>query len=279
MNVYQYDAQLAMAFQADCENFLQKFKQYQNCSFTSFANLWKSECFLSIFKDQQYILMLQAFIENCFFIIKKFLFSSDAYIQAGAVYLLYALYYKQPIKNWVKIRLTQTEFDKLCEICEIHRANKSLDLVFIYNKMRMDEVFDYCALAQPLGLEARFMRRYDLSNSDINVKTSHDSCVKKFKSLVEEDEDLAEFRKTDDEYQQLARKYMEKCGKLFIFPSKLDEELNQIYNEVCVDDLNQSGGDEVKNRAMSNTNATYRGDRKVLTAQDLDTPSTSKIIY
>ncbi|XP_044261469.1 snRNA-activating protein complex subunit 1-like [Tribolium madens] len=281
VNIYQYDAQLAMAFQSDCENFLQKFQQHQNFSFTTFANLWKDECFLSIFKDQQYILMFQAFLENCFFIIKKFLFSSDPYIQAGAIYLLYGLYYKQPVKDWVKIRLTQTEFDKLCEIYEIHRANKSLDVVFIYNKMRIDEVFQYCALVQPLGLEPRFMRRYDLSNGDINVKTPYDNCLKKFKNLVEEDEDFAEFQKTNDEYQKLAQKYMEKCGKLFIFPSN---ELNQIYDELCNNDLSQSGGDEdrlkeVKHRAMNTTNATYRGDRKVLTAQDLDTPSTSKKIY
>jgi hypothetical protein len=49
-NIYRYDAQLAIAFQADCEDLLQKFKQLQNCSFATFVEVWKQTCFISVFE-------------------------------------------------------------------------------------------------------------------------------------------------------------------------------------------------------------------------------------
>jgi hypothetical protein len=241
--------------------------------------LSKPYCSL-VFRGQQYILMLQTFLENCFFIAKKFLFSTDPYIQTGGVYILYALYYKQPIKEWVKIRLTRAEADKMVEIVEVHKSYNSLDLVFIYHKMRKDGAFQYCALVQPVGLEARFLRRYDLSNEELQRTSSTNDPLRKFKELMEEDPDLVQLEETDEEYQKLVNKYKVKNEKLFVFPTQIGQELKRAYSNVfnidLEDDEERARLKEVKSRAMSNMNATYRGEKAVLTAASLEAPSTSK---
>ena len=113
LNIHHLDAKLAAGFHSDCENLLQKFKKCQNYSYTSFAQVWRESCFLGIFKYVYFthrheimqsfrglnnILTMKTFVENAFFNAKKFLYSPDLYIQTGALYVLYGLYYKQPIK-------------------------------------------------------------------------------------------------------------------------------------------------------------------------------------
>ncbi|RZB39085.1 SNAPc SNAP43 domain containing protein [Asbolus verrucosus] len=275
LNIYQYDAQLALAFQADCEDLLQKFSNLGSFSFTAFSELWRETCFITVFEGQDFILMLQTFLENCFFVVKKFLFLNDVYSQVGALYLLYALYYKQPIREWVKIRLTQTEADKLNDIIAVQKQNKSWEVVFIYCKMRLDGAFQYCALVQPLGLDAKFLKRYDLASEGIHKKTTRDCPVQKFKTFMENDPILTQLQETDKEYQSLVNKYKEKCNQLFVFPSAIGDELKKTYDnlfDVNTEELPNEQGKlkEIKTRAMASTNAVYRAERSMVTGTDYD---------
>jgi hypothetical protein len=82
--------------------------------------------------------------------------------------------------------------------------------------MRKDGAFQYCALVQPVGLEARFLRRYDLSNEELQRTSSTNDPLRKFKELMEEDPDLVQLEETDEEYQKLVNKYKVKNEKLFV---------------------------------------------------------------
>lgn len=149
-----------------------------------------------------------------------------------------------------------------------------LDPVFIYSKMQIDGAFQYCALSQVCSLGAKSLKRFDLSSEEINVKSAKDSVLNKFKNMLENDADLKKLQDIDDEYQRLAQEFNDKNRKLFVFPSKINLELRKIYSGTL--DNDESVVKRTKSKAMANTNATYRGERKVVTATDLQFASTSK---
>ena len=176
------------------------------------------------------------------------------------------------------MRLTQADVDQLKEIIDTHKENRCFEPVFIYYKMRLDGAFQYCALPLPLGLEPKFLKRVDFAKNEIASRSSCDSVLNKFKTLMEEDPDLVQFDETDEEYQKLSQKYKD---QLFIFPSQLGADLKKAYSETFHVQLEESPQTQAKHitllkaKATEAANATYRGDRKVVTAIDLQTPSTS----
>lgn len=218
--------------------------------------------------------MLRNFMENCYFVVKKFLFSADPFIRTGALYVLYALYYKQPVKRWVKIRLTQLEVDKINELLQIHLSKKFLQTTYVYKKMCLDNAFLYCALVQSLGIDEKTIRRHDLSAEEIYKQAPSDNPVLKLERVLNDDSILPDLEKTDREYQELMQKYKQKCSYLTATPSNISADLRTAYEQVLnvnFDEEDEGGASRVsrvKKKAMGGANAVYRCDRKVTRAVD-----------
>lgn len=145
--------------------------------------------------------------------------------------------------------------------------------------MRVDGAFWYCGLPTPLKLQSRGVYRTDETPT---VTLSQNDSLKQFKDFVEKDDILTELQKIDEEYQKLTMQYNEKSEQFYVFPTKVVDELKEAYKATTIDPNQEEEKKEsdqlqkLKTRAMRNKNATYRGDKRVLSAADLDTPSTSK---
>ncbi|CAG9853532.1 unnamed protein product [Phyllotreta striolata] len=273
--LYEYDKELASAFQLDCEFFLLEYEKYESCSFKDFVTLWREKAFTNVFADQKYAMFLKDFCENCFWMVKKCLmFPKSIYTQIGAFYLLYGLYYKQPVRNWVKIRITLEEYQKLYELVLEMKNRRQLDAVYIFFKMKTDEVFLFVAEKNALGPEDRFAKKVDLFKNDTFVKVKTESCLSMFQDICSS-ELLKNFNKTDKEYSDLKKKYSEKCSYIPSFSSTLVESIQtfkQTFEEIEGEpsDQPQSSVSEIyesrtaaKNKAMTSKNTGYREQRNV----------------
>ncbi|KAJ8980812.1 hypothetical protein NQ317_000544 [Molorchus minor] len=138
--------ELAVAFKRDCEDFLEDYERMKSLNYDDFTKIWQSKKFTYVFADQKYALLLKDLTEQYFYNVKKYImFPKNLYTQIGAFYLLYGLYYKQPLRGFVKIRLTLDEYKKILELIQTLKDIGQYQAVFIFAKMKAEEVFVYTA--------------------------------------------------------------------------------------------------------------------------------------
>ncbi|XP_056632878.1 snRNA-activating protein complex subunit 1-like isoform X2 [Diorhabda sublineata] len=253
--MYQYDKELASAFQADCEIFLDEFEKYQSFRFMDFQQVWHQQKFSFIFAGQVYALLLRDFCENCFYVVKKYImFPRTLYTQIGAFYLLYSIYYKQPL-----------------------------------SKMQSEGAFLYVAHRKPLGPEDRFVKDVQMYINDTFTYSKTQSAITKFKDLQDKSGLISEIESTNKEYSELLQKYAGKCSQLKPFSSTLIDEIQAAYTNFQNDGKNSNSNEgttvkkseiqtskhSIKNKAMLNKNAVYRASKKVKTAVDTTDESDS----
>ncbi|KAK4877971.1 hypothetical protein RN001_010477 [Aquatica leii] len=156
IHYFSYHGQVTNAFQKDCEKLLLAFERINDLSFKAYSEAWKKLHFGLVFSGQNVVEERKFFIEACFFVIKKYVvFSQNTAVQVGALYTLYALYYKQPIK--VKIRCTYDEYTHLTKLVTKMQQRDVNDVAFIFTKLMSEDAFQFVALPNVCALEGKFM--------------------------------------------------------------------------------------------------------------------------
>uniref|UniRef100_A0A6P7G5K9 Uncharacterized protein LOC114334005 isoform X1 n=1 Tax=Diabrotica virgifera virgifera TaxID=50390 RepID=A0A6P7G5K9_DIAVI len=279
--MYTLDKELASAFQIDCEDLLNEFESYQSFRIQDFQKVWHNQKFSYVFAGQTYALLLKDFCENCFYIVKKFIyFPKTLYTQVGAFYLLAILYYKQPVRTWVKIRLTSEEYEKIHGLI-LEMVNKKVyEPVYMFSKLKADEAFTYVCQRKPLGPEDRFVKDFHLYINDTFVASKTSSALTKFKnSFGSTDMLFNKLKETSTEYSQLMHKFAEKCPDITPFSSNLVRDIETANLLLLGQDKKpeeklvkeeRTPVYNIKQRAMANTNAVYRANRNVISGVDLD---------
>ncbi|KAK9886409.1 hypothetical protein WA026_016688 [Henosepilachna vigintioctopunctata] len=220
-SISTYDRFLTIAFQADVENFLLKFEKLYSLRFSDFASVWKEMQFSYVNSGQHYYTFIRQFVENCFFVLKKFIvYPKNIFTEVGALYLLYALYFKQLIKDWVKIRITLDEYLKLQDLVERLRQEQQLEPLFCYAKLLTNNAFEFVFQKKPLAPES----------SSIKCKLTLD-----LKGILNEDNFLEKFTKTVTNYKDALSKFSVENPGLGIFESTILEEIQS-----TVDSLEKS---------------------------------------
>ncbi len=66
-------------------------------------------------------------------------------VRAAALYLLYALYWRQPLLPKIKIRLTMEELEDISALIDECREGHHWDLVYVWTKLIQDHAFVFVA--------------------------------------------------------------------------------------------------------------------------------------
>ena len=94
------------------------------------------------YRGRQTYSELLEFCEEVMSIAKQFVLPPYSFkAQIGGLYLLYGLYYKMPIKDIIKIRVTQDQWISLMELQEQLKEGEHLDANFILSTLIHDEAF------------------------------------------------------------------------------------------------------------------------------------------
>ena len=73
--------------------------------------------------------------------------------RAAAFYLLYTLYFKQPCRPKVRIRVEYYQYEDFCHWMDELRAGCHWELVFCWAKLVSDNAFVFVGSTKPVGLE------------------------------------------------------------------------------------------------------------------------------
>jgi len=278
-----YKKSVYFAFKSDTETFLRKFEKEQTFNYADFANVWQATNFTFVFSDQSDVKPLKVLCDICFATVKKYITSETGpYIQIGAFYLLYGLYYKQPIRRLVRIRLTLAEYRRIKDLMNEMLSKGQYDALYIFAKMKSDEAFVFVAHPKPLSV-SKMPFNLDMQEDDTFTSKGIESCLYQFEDILKDDTVQA-LDKTCKEYEAKLSEFAKLNPGLVPFQTTVIRDLEEAYQKVYMRESAVSEQEEpktvvenlrltrqsVRNRALANKNAQYRGSRKVISAVDLN---------
>lgn len=227
-SVVKFSKEMTTAFQEDCEQFLLEFEKLKSFKFQDFSEIWKEMGFTYVYGDFRYLCLIRILMENFFLIIKKFImYPKNIFTQIGAIYLLYGLYYKQPIKNWISIRLTLEEYDCISKILLEMMKRKEMEPLFIFMKLKVDGAFIYVANREKLDL---LNKNPNIFKNDI-FQTEHiESSLIKYKRVHEATINDLEILCND--YKKSIEKFSVKSPTFEVISLDLIQELKGRYKSI-----------------------------------------------
>ncbi|XP_018336786.1 snRNA-activating protein complex subunit 1 isoform X2 [Agrilus planipennis] len=255
----RYEARLQGACQYDFEKVLLQYASKNVFSYPAFSKIWKESNLNLLFAGQQYGDDIGRFTEICMYTaLKLFIFPKDIYTEVGAFYLLYALYYRQPVKA----------YKNLMKLVNKMRTKKQYDFLYIYGRLRLVKAFYYVATVTPLGISSNEMNLQEITpDTFINRKID---LTERITNLLAEN--LDDIRQIQSEYVTAVRQCSLQYPDLEISSDlSFMQETEQLEN--CVktggiihfvhsSDTNTQSVDkrksELKKRAYQQTNKTYR---------------------
>ncbi|KAL4222492.1 Small nuclear RNA activating complex [Mactra antiquata] len=143
---HKYDYQPCVGVKTDFEALLQRFSAFGTVRYETFAECWREMKMSSYCAGRQTQREAREFVEDCFLIASQYWLPPSSFlIRAGALYLLYGLYYYQLVLPKVKIRVTHPQWLKVLEFQQEAKEQRHHDLDFIFHKMLLEKVFLFVA--------------------------------------------------------------------------------------------------------------------------------------
>lgn len=132
----------------DCEKLVNSYVALNSTSFSEFVSLWKSLQFDFIFAGQGEG-DIDYFIFHVFHIAKSFCDVSNAQpVRVAGLYLLYLLYYTQPLKIKKSIRLTPNDLLHLKALA-LHYKYHNKEVSYAFYKLMLDNAFEFVVTSLP----------------------------------------------------------------------------------------------------------------------------------
>ena len=137
----------------------QEFEKEAGPRFSAFTKVWKDSSFGCIFNGRESYRDLYEFTEELFDRVKQS--ARPVYqnrernhlLRYAGLYMMYALFFKQPCRPRVKLRLTMEEMKELQDLVDQARADNHWDVVFAWCKLFNEQAFHFTALTTQMGLE------------------------------------------------------------------------------------------------------------------------------
>ena len=137
----------------------QEFEKSEGPRFSAFTKVWKDSSFGCIFNGRESYRDLYEFTEEILDRVKQS--ARPVYqnrernhlLRYAGLYMMYALFFKQPCRPRVKLRLTMEEMKELQALVEQARADNHWDVVYAWSKLFNEHAFHFTSLPTQMGLE------------------------------------------------------------------------------------------------------------------------------
>lgn len=106
---------MELAIQKDCQSMIESFIANENPRFESFVDQWKSTLFHNIYSGQSLSVEIIQSTNACLHYAKRNFSSKSTLHKLGALFLLYAIYFKQPTDRFNKIDVDLTTWQNIKE--------------------------------------------------------------------------------------------------------------------------------------------------------------------
>ena len=179
---------IAAGLEEDVEMIIYKvFDEFEKNSgprFNIFTEVWHQTGMGLIFSGRESFREMFEFTEELFMRVKKYTLSTlggktnHPLVRYAALYLMYSLYFKQPCRPRVKIRLLKEELEDLLETTSMARHEHHWDVMFAWSKLFTTHAFHYVACQSQMGLEVALQ----MEQKEVEEKSNSGSKEDYFKS-------------------------------------------------------------------------------------------------
>jgi len=205
---------------------LKLFDDTQTLRIQHFQTVWKSMKFGLIFHGRQSYRELYEFTEDLLAYTRTLALSPYGFgNRAAAVYLLYTLYFKQPCRPKVRIRVEYEQYEDFCQWIDELRSGCHWELVYCWAKMVADSAFTFVASTKPVGLEhsGRNQDRFGVNeDSRSNKKGSFPASTEPILNIDSFSEILEKLTKAHNQYTNMKKGLQNMMGD-----DKYDSGLSQ----------------------------------------------------
>ena len=182
----EYDVAIAITagIDEDLEVFLFKvfdeFEKHSGPRFSVFTAEWKKCDFGLIWCGRESFRDMYDFTEELFHRTKKYLMPTlkekpnHSLVRYAGLYLMYALYFKQPCRPRVHFRLRLEEFKALLSLTELARKDSHWDVMYAWSKLFTGHAFHYAACHTPMGIEMAYLAEQRDSSDKFGANASQD---------------------------------------------------------------------------------------------------------
>ena len=160
---FRKDQSIAAGLEEDIDVIIYKvfyeFEKNSGPRFNIFTEVWHQTGIGLIFSGRESFREMFEFTEELFVRVKKYAFSmlggktNHALVRYAAIYLLYSLYFKQPCRPRVKIRLLKDELNDLLMTTNMAKQEHHWDVLYAWSKLFTSHAFHYVACQSQMGLE------------------------------------------------------------------------------------------------------------------------------
>ena len=161
-----------------------EFEKNSGPRFNIFTEVWHQTSMGLIFSGRESFREMFQFTEELFLRVKKYALSTlggktnHALVRYAALYLLYSLYFKQPCRPRVKIRLVKEELEDLLETTVMARQENHWDVLYAWSKLFTSHAFHYVACQGQMGLEVALQ----MEQKEVEERNTSGSKEEYFKS-------------------------------------------------------------------------------------------------
>ncbi|XP_075145027.1 proximal sequence element A Pbp45 [Haematobia irritans] len=275
---------------ADCHALIEDFVSGGSAAFEVFCTKWHKHMFQNIYTEHKMIYLIVQATLVLFHTAKRTLCAKDEYSKhmstidgkedskilrrIGGLYLMYAIYFKQPTKEYVKISVSLDTWREITTFIDSLKSYPGMnEALYIFWRLYQAEAFLFTALDYHVGLED--LADYDKIAEDyqhveetevVRVQAKH-----KLLLVPEIQETLEEMKTQEDEYNELKTKITksQSMGVESLPPTKIFSEMHSVFanikdilegKDVSITEKNQSINTTRKNlkrKAAGLTNRDY----------------------
>ena len=145
---------VAAGVKEDCEQLLETFKSTKSIRFDDFVQCWQDKKFSLIFTGRESIKEQMEFSEEALRIAKGYLMPPYTFhIRVGGLYLLYCLYFKQPIRYFAKIRVNLPDWREISKFIARITQEQHHDALFAFKTLQFKQAFLHTLTSAEMGPE------------------------------------------------------------------------------------------------------------------------------
>ncbi|XP_005190991.1 snRNA-activating protein complex subunit 1 [Musca domestica] len=212
------------ALYKDCHALIEEFTNNGSVDFPSFSSIWKKQMFQYIYAMQSSVIEIILTTNTIMHMAKRSICAKDEFgkylsstegneqrnllRRIGGVYLMYAIYFKQPTKQFVKVSVSLETWREIVSFIESLDCRPELDQVrYIFWRLYQADAFRFTAMDYYVGPE---LVDYDKITEEHNEAEQHTEVIRvnakdKLLLVPEIQENLKEMTAQEEEYNQLKK--------------------------------------------------------------------------
>lgn len=236
--------EIELAIYEDCLNLIDKFCETANPNFKSFCEQWKNDSFQHIYAAQTTAIEVIQTTKTILHLAKRIICAKDELgkldatqiiRRIGGIYLMYAIYFKQPTKQYVKILVSYETWQDLVNFIEDLPDNETAsEARYIFCLLYKLDAFRFTALDYDVGLEklVDYDQLYDIHKGNKSEEVVRVKLKQKLIAIAETEKILPNMIALEEKYNKTKESLSENRSTKSLPPTKIFRDIHEAMKSI-----------------------------------------------